>query len=84
MKRLLIIDSTPITLFSNLQFNGVRHHPKTGKEKGSIKIHTVIHANEGVPSDIKFTSTATDDPFMFIPNSRTFWYLFLSFVRFLE
>ena len=24
-------------------------------------MHTVIHANEGVPSDIKFTSAAIDD-----------------------
>ena len=27
-------------------------------------MHTVIHANEGVPSDIKFTSAATHDSFM--------------------
>ena len=54
MKRLQIIDSTTITLFSNLLFKGVGRHPKTGKKKGGIKVHTVIHANEGVPSDIKF------------------------------
>ncbi len=57
MKRLQIIDSTTITLFSNLLFKGVGRHPKTGKKKGGIKVHTVIHANEGVPSDIKFTSS---------------------------
>ena len=65
MKRLQIIDSTTITLFSNLLFKGVGRHPKTGKKKGGIKVHTVIHANEGVPSDIKFTSAATNDSFMF-------------------
>ena len=27
-------------------------------------MHTVIHANEGVPSDIKFTSAATNDSLM--------------------
>ena len=27
-------------------------HPKTGKMKGGIKVHTMIHANEGVTSDI--------------------------------
>lgn len=27
-------------------------------------MHTVIHANEGGPSDIKFTSAATNDSFM--------------------
>lgn len=52
MKRLQIIDSTTITLFSNLLFKGVGRHPKTGKKKGGIKVHTVIHANEGVPLDI--------------------------------
>src|SRR5574344_722928 len=69
MKRLQIIDSTTITLFSNLLFKGVGRHPKTGKKKGGIKVHTVIHANEGVPSDIKFTSAATNDSFMLKPSS---------------
>ena len=69
MKRLQIIDSTTITLFSNLLFKGVGRHPKTGKKKGGIKVHTVIHANEGVPSDIKFTSAATNDSFMLKPNT---------------
>ena len=59
MKRLQIIDSTTITLFSNLLFKGVGRHPKTGKKKGGIKVHTVIHANEGVPSDIKFSLDAS-------------------------
>lgn len=69
MKRLQIIDSTTITLFSNLLFKGVGRHPKIGKKKGGIKVHTVIHANEGVPSDIKFTSAATNDSFMLKPTS---------------
>ena len=69
MQRLQIIDSTTITLFSNLIFKGVGRHPKTGKKKGGIKVHTVIHANEGVPSDIKFTSAATDDSFMLKPSA---------------
>lgn len=68
MKRLQIIDSTTITLFSNLLFKGVGRHPKTGKKKGGIKVHTVIHANKGVPSDIKFTSAATNDSFMLRPS----------------
>ena len=69
MKRLQIIDSTTVTLFSNLIFKGVGRHPKTGKKKGGIKVHTVIHANEGVPSDIKFTSAATNDSFMLKPSN---------------
>ena len=69
MQRLQIIDSTTITLFSNLIFKGVGRHPKTGKKKGGIKVHTVIHANEGVPSDIKFTSAAINDSFMLKPSA---------------
>lgn len=69
MRRLQIIDSTTITLFSNLIFKGVGRHPKNGKKKGGIKVHTVIHANEGVPSDIRFTSAATNDSFMLNPSS---------------
>ena len=68
MDRLQIIDSTTITLFSNLILKGVGRHPKSGKKKGGIKVHTVIHANEGVPSDIKFTSAATNDSFMLKPS----------------
>ena len=68
MHRLQIIDSTTISLFSNLLFKGVGRHPKTGKKKGGIKVHTIIHANEGVPSDIKFTSAATNDSFMLKPS----------------
>jgi len=69
MDRLQIIDSTTISLFSNLIFKGVGRHPKTGKKKGGIKVHTVIHANEGVPSDIRFTSAATNDSFMLKPSN---------------
>ena len=54
LKRLQIIDSTTITLFSNLIFKGV---------------HANIHANEGVPSDIRFTSAATNDSFMLRPSN---------------
>ena len=69
MKRLQIIDSTTITLFSNLIFKGVGRHPKTGKKKGGIKVHAVIHANAGVRSDVRFTSAATNDSFMLKPTN---------------
>lgn len=68
MKRLRIIDSTTITLFSNLLFKGVGRHPKSGKKEGGIKVHSVIHANEGVPCDVRFTSAATNDSFMLVPS----------------
>lgn len=67
IKALRIIDSTTITLFSNMIFKGVGRHPKTGKKKGGIKVHSVIHANEGVPCDVRFTSAATNDSFMLAP-----------------
>lgn len=69
MKRLQIIDSTTITLFSNLIFKGVGRHPNRGKKKGGIKVNTIMYANEGVPSDIRFTSAATNDSFMLNPSS---------------
>ena len=68
MKRLRIIDSTTVSLFSNTIFKGVGRHPKTGKKKGGIKVHTVICAKEGVPCDVQFTSAATNDSFMLAPS----------------
>lgn len=68
IKRLRIIDSTTISLFSNAIFKGVGRHPRTGRKKGGIKVHSVIHANEGVPCDVRFTSAATNDSFMLTPN----------------
>jgi hypothetical protein len=69
MKKLRIIDSTTISLFSNVIFKGVGRHPKTGRKKGGIKVHTIINANECVPCDVKFTSAATNDSFMLAPTS---------------
>ena len=68
LKHLRIIDSTTISLFSNLIFKGVGRHPKTGKKKGGIKVHAIIHGNEGVPCDVQFSSAATNDSFMLVPS----------------
>lgn len=68
IKRLRIIDSTTVSLFTNTIFKGVGRHPKTGKKKGGIKVHAVICANEGVPCDVQFTSAATNDSFMLAPS----------------
>ena len=65
--RLFIIDSTTITLFSNLLFKGVGRNPKRGKKKGGLKVHEIIQANEGVPCDVCFTSAAKHDSFMLVP-----------------
>lgn len=51
----------------DIQGGGGRHH-KTDRKKGGIKVHSVIHANEGVSCDVQFTSTATNDSFMLAPN----------------
>ena len=67
MKKLRIIDSTTISLFSNLIFKGVGRNPKTGKKKGGMKVHACIQGNEGVPCDVEFTSAATHDHFMLCP-----------------
>ena len=64
-----IIDSTTISLFSNLLFKDVGRHPQNGRKKGGIKVHANIHANEGVPSDVRFTSAATNDSFMLRPSN---------------
>lgn len=61
----LIIPSPWLMVMATV--GGVGRHPKTGKKKGGIKVHTNIHANEFVPSDIKFTSAATNDNFMLKP-----------------
>ena len=71
LNKLQIIDSTTITLFSSLIFKGAGRHPKLGKKKGGIKVHTNIHANEGIPSDVCFTSAATNDSFMLKPSNYT-------------
>ena len=57
---LKIIDSTTMTLFSNI-LKGAGRNPTTGKKKGGIKMHTLIDAMEDVPSLLKFTSAATHD-----------------------
>ena len=64
---LVIMDSTTIPLFSNLIFKGAGRNPKTGQKKGGVKVHKIIRAIGGVASDIKFTSAATHDSFMFVP-----------------
>ena len=63
-ERLLhIMDSTTISLFSNV-LKGAGRNPKKGKKKGGIKVHTVLKAQEGIPHSIHFTSAATHDHVM--------------------
>ena len=52
-------------------FQGRGAQSKTGRKKGGIKVHSVIHANEGVPCDIQFTSAAKHDHFLLSPDKLT-------------
>ena len=54
------MDSTTITLFDNI-LKGVGRHPKHGKKKGGMKVHTVIKYQVGVPMVVELTSAAKHD-----------------------
>ena len=62
VKNLKIVDSSTITLFSDI-LKGAGRTPINGKKKGGIKMHTMINSMEDVPCLIKLTSAATMDPF---------------------
>jgi len=60
VKNLHIIDSTTISLFSEI-LKAAGRNPPDGKRKGGIKVHTMINALEDVPCLIRMTSSATCD-----------------------
>uniref|UniRef100_F4C372 Transposase IS4 family protein n=1 Tax=Sphingobacterium sp. (strain 21) TaxID=743722 RepID=F4C372_SPHS2 len=60
VKDLYIVDSTTISLFSDV-LKGAGRNPKEGKKKGGIKVHTMISSREDVPSLVRFSSAATHD-----------------------
>ena len=60
LKGLKIVDSSTITLFSDI-LKGAGRNPLSGKKKGGIKMHTMINAMEDVPCLVKFSSAATHD-----------------------
>jgi transposase len=60
VKDLLIVDSSTISLFSDI-LKGVGRNPLNGRKKGGIKMHTMINAMEDVPCLVKFSSAATHD-----------------------
>lgn len=60
VKGLKIIDSTTISLFSDI-LKGAGRNPLNGKKKGGIKMHTMINSLEDVPSLVKFSSASTHD-----------------------
>ena len=62
-KLLYMMDSTTITLFDNI-LKGVGRHPKSGKKKGGMKVHTVMKYHVGVPMVVQFTSAAKHDHYL--------------------
>ena len=60
VKDLHIIDSTTITLFSDI-LKAAGRPPINGKQKGGVKVHTMINALEDVPCLIRISSSATCD-----------------------
>ena len=62
-KLLYMMDSTTITLFDNI-LKGVGRHPKSGKKKGGMKVHTVMKYHVGVPMVVQLTSAATHDHYL--------------------
>lgn len=62
-KLLYMMDSTTITLFDNI-LKGVGRHPKSGKKKGGMKVHTVMKYHVGVPMIMQLTSAAKHDHYL--------------------
>lgn len=60
IKKLVIIDSTSISLFKEILKNAGRP-ASDGRRKGGIKVHTAIRATEDIPYLIKISSAATND-----------------------
>ncbi len=60
---LYMMDSTTISLFDNI-LKGVGRHPKSGKKKGGMKVHTVMKYHVGVPMVVQLTSAAKHDHYL--------------------
>jgi len=59
-RQVKIFDSTTISLFQDI-LKCVGRKPKKGKNKGGMKAHSIINADEKVPNMIWYTSAATSD-----------------------
>lgn len=59
-KQVKIFDSTTISLFKDI-LSCVGRNPKNGRRKGGIKVHTVVNADEVVPSLVWFSEARTHD-----------------------
>lgn len=54
-----MMDATTFTLFDNILIGVVGSHPKSGKKKGGMKVHTVMKYHVGVSIVVQLTSAAT-------------------------
>jgi len=59
-KKLMIIDSTTISLFNDI-FKGPGRNPVNGRKKGGVKVHMAVRATQDVPCLIKITKAAAND-----------------------
>ena len=57
------MDSIMISLFDTI-LKGVGRHPKSGKKKGGMKVHTVMKYLVGVPMVVQLTSAAKHDHYL--------------------
>ena len=58
--KIYIMDSTTITLFSEI-LKGAGRNSENGKKKGGIKAHTIIQEDIDLPIFVDFTAAATSD-----------------------
>lgn len=58
--KLYVMDSTTITLFSQI-LKGAGRNSGNGKKKGGIKAHTIIQEDIDLPVFVDFTAAATSD-----------------------
>jgi Transposase DDE domain/Domain of unknown function (DUF4372) len=57
---LYIFDSTTITLFQEI-LKGAGKSPADGRRKGGIKVHTLLHARQDIPTMIRYSPSADND-----------------------
>jgi len=62
-QKLYVMDSTTISLFSNV-LKGAGRNPKIGRKNGGIKSHTIMKALTGVPEFIRHTAARVHDHVM--------------------
>ncbi|WP_319505522.1 transposase [Bacteroides graminisolvens] len=69
-----MMDSTTISLFDNI-LKGVGRHPKSGRKKGGMKVHTVMKYHVGLPMVVQLTSAAKQDHYLlkevYLPKDST-------------